>query len=272
MVNPAEVYDTIRYGRFEQGRPPVFTAQDIADRLDTSVPTVHNRINEVEDMPGIRSTTIGQAKVWWVEADKFRPDSSDSADGGPGTSRRQTWDELLKWRAVWLDNRQSLLDDMETGQVTAAGRASILSEIFWYLTLAVSPAEGVMSVAFEELIENSADLYSDEYDPDNVDSSHPLNPDFAPILNQRLGDGREQYYLYEVPLFTTEAGDKITGIGEFGAAYMPELVHRLKNESGDVVFDGFDDNVSSHLPPAQELLTAGDLIDRLVTEVYEIEW
>lgn len=273
MVDSGTIHETLQFAQYND-RPPVFTAKELAEELDVTRQTVLNKMEEVEEKPGVRSEMIGQAKVWWADTNSYTDDTS--LERTIARNRRETWRELLRERATWLDNRQTLIEQMENGEDTFRTRLVMLHQLSHYFTLATSGStiehDGAL---FYELYESRDELYNtDSEELENIERPEETpDLDLTTLASDRFPEERIRYYLFDAPLFTTEGGEEIVGIAEFIITYDNEIQRGLRDEHGNITLEDVDPSDIGHqLPTEQSLIAGGDAIDRFVTKLFNIRW
>jgi hypothetical protein len=270
MAETADLYQTMRFGRYEE-RPPVYTLQDLAEIHGVSRQTIRNRLEDLKQKPGVREDFIGQARVLWYDSFADSRDREIPVEDFVQKNRQYSWKELLADRAKYLDLREELFRRLEEGDTLREERVVFIRQIQKYLYSAtdwVNWGSGVLT----ELIRDGRELYCGDYQSSNIPEEIENEPYHLPGGTQ-LGEGGVDYYLFDAYLFTVPEHGTVDGLGEFSIPYIRTLKDALQDEDGNLDIERANSAaVEEHLPPTTALITAGDTVDEFVTELYGIEW
>jgi len=265
VTTPEIVYQSIRTAYFERGSP-VLTAQDLADQVDVTRPTIYKHLDEVKEMPGIRTDTIGQAQVYWYE-----PRSSDSEMDSETTMQRRrhfAWNDLLGKRARCLDVREQLRQAIISETTDLELQLALIAEMSRYLL------EGTDWVNWDTVHAKQSFAESDWFnDPDETAFEAATGPKYQLGEHSGLSDEQTDYYLHRAHIFRTRDDRDVIGLGEFLMPYYPHITKTLEDEKGNIdIAEADPANIRPLLPPPRQLLTAADIVDEFVTNHFKIKW
>jgi hypothetical protein len=263
------VYEKLMFSSHD-GRP-FYTTQELADELDVSRPTMSKYLDEVKDKPGVRSSTVGQARVYWYDSRSASAERSLSADAAREEWREQAYVEILNSRAVTLDDCSNHRYDLVHGGVTFADKVRLIGQVSSYLEKAthwVNWTEIWHVVNYED-----SDWFNSP--PEGVSKGSSLGeiPVYQLGPSAGLTEEEVEYYLYEADLFQIKDGRVVQGLSEFLLPYKSELTMLLQDEDGNADIEAADvGEVRPILPASRDILSLVDAVDEFVTGYYNISW
>lgn len=242
---------------------PVLTANDIAEQLDVSKPTVFNNIEEVEKDPDIHKREIGQSFVYWYE-----PKGSTEFDYRTNLGIPVADLNLLEFRAKYFQSKSLAHDHLEESESPQEVRAVLWDVIHDYLV----QSQLSRTVALDRSAVDEGER-----------PEYTINESLS--WAQTMGDDLE-YYAFEHHFFTSEWFGEVRGIAGLKAYNSKRRFRLYKIAAGGEIPDPTDEDAEADIdqsritaqdldeiyPSFSQLLGVGETIDHLVTTTWGINW
>jgi hypothetical protein len=212
--------------------------------------------------------------VWWY--DQTNAGGAYQIDWSIDQVQHEAHQKLLTAKAQWLDNRQYLVENERSGNVSVRDRVAVISNIETYLLRGTEGWVTWLPNIGNSLERMDRDLYGRDGatdDPDQMAEGENNWNDYRLPESTSQSTSDVEYYLYDVPCFEVPTGRRVVGLAEFNLAYYTTLVEALKDEHRYIESNEVDvEAVEGHVPRTRELITFGDIVDEFVTDVYSMDW
>ena len=227
-------------------RCPVMAVSDLADAVDVSGQAVRNQLEELEQKPGVRSRKVGGTRVFWYSQADQSDSTSLDVQAVIEDAQQETWEEIVKNRAVYLDRRRLLLSDYEDGDVPAPKRLAVLEAIIDYLQKGT-----MLRIHWTDLDGDGRDAYN--------------------LPEDTVSREVAKRYVEEMVLFTDSEHGNVEGLsGLFSIWTTINLT--ATDGHGNRSLDNIDESELEILVPSVDaLLAAGDVADRFVQRLLDFE-
>lgn len=250
-VNPSEILAVV-----SSTEKPVWTVQEIANRLGVSEPTVHNHIGAVEEMPGVKSKKIGRSTVYWYE---IADDEDSLLDVESAFGVSPAFELLIDARANWLWSVNAAYESIAADDgIHPLARARLWKVLKKY--------------ARRSKVWTAIKIDTEESEEGNIVYKHREGKTALP---QQANLDTLDYYLFDLPMFESEWFGTVRGVAgltEFDRALSRELEARASEEGTVDPDDLTDQDVDELYPSLHELVGIGATLDHLITQIYNVDW